>query len=259
MKKIYIFFLLLVTFLTISRAGEPKRLFILLGQSNMAGRAPIEDVDSVALPLVKLLNASGSFEIARNPLNRFSNIRKGIDVQKLGPGYTFAKVLSEQLQDTIFLVVNARGGTPLEHFMKNDATGYYERTLSRIKQALSECTDLKPEAIIWHQGESNRTDYQNYLKNLNTLVSDLRSDLGVPNLPFIAGEIGRWNSDYSYIAKKIALIPDSIPNSGLVSSEGLTNIDKFHFDAESQRELGRRYVEKYLELSGEKGAKLKIK
>ena len=256
MKKIYIFLFLLITTLVASQASAHKRLFILLGQSNMSGRAPIEDADMAVCPMVKLLNADGHFEVLRNPLNRFSNIRKDIAMQKLGPGYTFAETLSEQLQDTIFFVVNARGGTALERFMKNDTAGYYEKTLFRIKQALRERPDLKPATIIWHQGESNRDDYQNYLNHLNTLVADLRSDLGIPDLPFIAGEIGRWNPDYSHIVEKIALIPDSIPYAGLVSSEGLTNIDEFHFDTRSQRELGKRYAKKYLELSGEKVSRL---
>lgn len=59
MKRIYLFLFLLVTTLVVSQVSAQKRLFILLGQSNMAGRAPIEDVDSVALPMVKLLNADG--------------------------------------------------------------------------------------------------------------------------------------------------------------------------------------------------------
>lgn len=120
MKKIYIFLFLLVTTLVASQASAHKRLFILLGQSNMSGRAPVEDADMAACQMVKLLNIDGHFEVARNPLNRFSNIRKDIAMQKLGPGYTFAETLSEQLQDTIFLVVNARGGTALERFMKNE-------------------------------------------------------------------------------------------------------------------------------------------
>lgn len=88
MKKLPILLLfLLVSFLTYAQQDTHKRLFILLGQSNMSGRAPIEKADTAALPLVKLLDADGRFEVARNPLNRFSNIRKGITMQKLGPGY----------------------------------------------------------------------------------------------------------------------------------------------------------------------------
>ena len=60
MKKLPILLLfLLVSFLTYAQQDTHKRLFILLGQSNMSGRAPIENADTAALPLVKLLDADG--------------------------------------------------------------------------------------------------------------------------------------------------------------------------------------------------------
>lgn len=233
----------------VSDIPNEKKLFILLGQSNMAGRASIEKQDSLPLFMVKILTDKGKFEIAKNPLNRYSNIRKKLALQKLGLGYTFAKRLSEEYQDTIFLIVNARGGTALEKFMRNDSTGYYEMTIFRIKQALKERPDLKLSAIIWHQGESNRVCYKDYLKHLRILVDDYRRDLNAPELPFIVGEIGRWNQTYVNIVKQIVMIPDSISNAYLVSSEGLENIDDFHFDSNSQRLLGNRYAEKYIEIS----------
>ena len=91
MKKIYIFLFLLITTLVASQASAHKRLFILLGQSNMSGRAPIEDADMAVCPMVKLLNADGHFEVLRNPLNRFSNIRKDIAMQKLAPDILLLK------------------------------------------------------------------------------------------------------------------------------------------------------------------------
>lgn len=239
--------LFLIALSTEISAGTPKKLFILLGQSNMAGRASIEQKDTVPLPMVQILDDQGCFENAQNPLNRYSNIRKKISLQKLGPGYTFAQKVSEELQDTIFIIVNARGGTPVERFMKNDSSGYYEKTILRIKQAMKKYPDLKPEAIIWHQGESNENDYESYISHLKTLVEDYRKDLNAPQLPFIAGEIGRWNPRMAHISKKIAMIPDSIPYTYLVSSQRLKHIDEFHFDSKSQRKLGKRFAKKYLE------------
>ena len=167
----------------------------------------------------------------------------------MGPGYAFAKRLSEEYQDTIFIVVNARGGTSLERFMKNDSTGYYESTISRIKQALKKYPGLELGAIIWHQGESNREYYKDYVVHLRTLIKDYRTDLDVPDLPFIAGEIGRWNPTYTNIVKQITMIPDSIDNAYLISSEELGNVDEFHFDSNSQEILGNRFAEKYIEIS----------
>lgn len=248
MRYFYLVLLFLGSMSMYAQHKHSGHLFVLLGQSNMSGRAPVETSDTASLSKVMLLNDEGHFEVAKNPLNRYSNIRKDIKVQRLGPGYSFAKVLSQQLQDTIYLVVNARGGTALERFMKNDSTGYYDKIIDRVKQAMQERPEAKLEAIIWHQGESNRDDYENYLIHLKKMVTDLRKDLGAPDLPFVAGEIGRWNSDYIHIVKQIALIPDRIPNAWLVSSEGLANIDKYHFDAHSQRILGKRYAEKFMEI-----------
>lgn len=47
------------------RTADKKKLFILLGQPNMAGRAPIEKKDSLPLLMVKLLNDKGDFEVAK--------------------------------------------------------------------------------------------------------------------------------------------------------------------------------------------------
>lgn len=133
--------------------------------------------------------------------------------------------------------------------MKNDSTGYYESTIYRTKQALKKRPDLELGAIIWHQGESNREYYKDYIVHLRTLIKDYRADLDKPDLPFIAGEIGRWNLTYANIVKQITMIPDSIYKAYLLSSEGLGNIDEFHFDSNSQRILGNRYAEKYIEIS----------
>lgn len=249
------FLSILIAFTSTVLAGPPQKIFILLGQSNMAGRATIEPEDTLPIPLVRLLNNQGTFEEARNPLNRYSNIRKDISMQKLGPGYTFASTVVAELRDTIFIIVNARGGTAIERFMKNDSTGYYEKTIFRIKQAMKNYPDLKPEAIIWHQGESNCDDYEDYIAHLRILTEDYRRDLNTPELPLIVGEIGEWNLENRFIFEKMKLIPDSIPNAYLVSSRNLKNIDEFHFDTASQRELGKRYAAKYLELLTKKTAK----
>jgi len=86
------------------------------------------------------------------------------------------------------------------------------------------------------------------VEKLHQLVTDLRSDLQQPDLPFIAGELGRWNPDYTGIRKEMEQIPEVIPNAHLVSTAGLTADDTHHFDRSSVRELGKRLAEKFLEV-----------
>lgn len=230
-------------------SNAQKKLFVFTGQSNMAGRAEIDEVDFAEIPNVYVLDDTNNFISARNPINLYSNIKKETYRQRLGPVYSFAKAIHRAYpKDSILLVVNARGGTPIERFMKGDSTSYYRHTLKRIKQALIKEPSAILEAIIWHQGESNRNDYKDYLKNLNILVADYRSDLKSPKLPVICGQLGLWNPEYVNIRNEISKIETTVSNTFLVSSDGLINFDEHHFDSKSQRLLGLRYARKYLEI-----------
>ena len=75
---------------------EALHIYLLIGQSNMAGRAAISEKDTEPLENCYLLNTKNTWEVAKNPLNRYSTIRKGLGMQKLNPGFTFAKTLIEK-------------------------------------------------------------------------------------------------------------------------------------------------------------------
>ena len=77
-------------------------IYLLIGQSNMAGRSPFTEADSGIIERCFLLNDKDEWEPARNPLNRYSTIRKSLDMQKMNPGYMFAKeMLSKDKNITI--------------------------------------------------------------------------------------------------------------------------------------------------------------
>jgi hypothetical protein len=79
-------------------------------------------------------------------------------------------------------------------------------------------------------------------------VGELRAELGLSaSVPFVAGELLRdgccgWFNEYEQ------KLPSLIPNAHVVSSEGLTRSDEYHFDLPSQREFGKRYAARLLEL-----------
>lgn len=87
-------------------------LFLFIGQSNMAGRGYITDNYKSSIKDVYLLTPNGDMEPARNPLNKYSTIRKQIDLQGVGPAYSFAKAIADKTGRKLGLVVNARGGVP---------------------------------------------------------------------------------------------------------------------------------------------------
>lgn len=225
-------------------------IYVLIGQSNMAGRAQITTDVTDTLNNVYLFTDS-TWQKAANPLNLYSNIRKGTGMQKLGPGYTFARKLFQSRGSEIGLVVNARGGTSIEQWQKgytgDNDYDLYENTLDRIKKAGNDGTI---KGILWHQGESNQSRASTYMESLINLVQDYRNDLGTPELYFVAGQIGPWRRSSVGINNVIKQIPEQISNASYVASDGLTplNADSSdpHFDSRSQQILGERYAQEVL-------------
>lgn len=228
----------------LAQAEPPKKLhiYLLIGQSNMSGRAPIEMEDQAPLEDCYLLNGQDQWELAKHPYNAHSTIRKALNVQKLNPGYTFAKTMLAKNPDTpIGLVVNAKGGSKIEEWKKG--ARFYNEILRRAKVAQA---GGEIKGILWHQGESNAGKPEIYLDQLKELVGDLRNDLGMAELPFVAGQINGKEP----INDQLAKLPEVVPHTACVSSEGLTAMDRWHFDNKSMKLLGERYAEKMIELLG---------
>lgn len=230
-------------------------LFLCIGQSNMAGRGELLSEDMTPIDNVFLFNSTNTWEPAANPMNKYSNIRKELAMQKMGPVYSFAKEMASRSNKPIGLIVNARGGSKIESWLKGSKDSLYESTLKRIKEALK-YGELK--AILWHQGCANAGKVwkiKAYPEQLKQLVADLRADLGMPDIPFIIGQLGRWRykegtdikERYDMFNTMIESIPSLIPNSGVVTSQGLTPINDDitdpHFDRESQLKFGKRYAD----------------
>lgn len=228
---------------------EPKipelDLFLFIGQSNMAGRGYITDNYKDNIKNTYLLTPNGDMEPARNPLNKYSTIRKRLDLQGVGPAYSFAKAMTDKTGRPLGLVVNARGGSSINSWMKGAKDNYYDEALSRIRQAMKFGT-LK--AIIWHQGESDSNDPTTYMLKLQELIANLRKDLNDTKLPFIVGELAEWRMSGTSEAfnKMLRTVPKHIPYSYCVSSKELVpliNESDPHFSADGQIILGRRYAE----------------
>ena len=266
-KIIWHFFLLLFllslpTHAEKQAASEPTKspvpasldLYLCIGQSNMAGRATLTPEVMDTLQNVYLLNDKGFFEPATNPLNRYSTIRKGMSMQRLGPAYNFAKEISHRTKRPVGLVVNARGGSSINSWLKGSKDGYYEEAVSRIRTAIKQGGILR--AVLWHQGETDCHNPEAYKQKLISLIKNLREDLGMPNLPVIVGQISRWNwtgkeAGTAPFNKMIKKVPSFIPNSYWVSSKGLgwyKDEKDPHFNTEAQLQLGKRYAEIVLKL-----------
>jgi hypothetical protein len=231
-------------------ADVPLHVYLLIGQSNMAGRAPFTAAEAAVIPRCSLLNKEGKWEPAKNPFNRYSTIRKGLGMQKMNPGYAFAKTMLEKDKAiSIGLVVNAKGGTSIKLWAKGSK--FYKEAVKRTR--LAQKTGVL-KGVLWHQGESDSKDPK-YLDKLKALIADLRKDLDDPKLPFVAGEVQK----VKLINDQIKKLPKAVEFTGLASAKDLTTMDRWHFDAKSMKLLGKRYAEAMLKIHAKRKAQDKAK
>ncbi len=217
-------------------AQKNMQIYLLIGQSNMAGRAPITQAESTPIERCFLLDGENEWVPAQSPLNIYSSIRKGPNMQRLGPGDSFARTMTAGTPSVpLGLVVNAQGGTGIDQWGKG--TKFYNEALRRTQEAIVQGGELA--GILWHQGESDNQNPDGYLEKLAQLVKDLRADLADSDLPFVAGQI----KDAAAINNQIARLPELVHNTAYASSEGLTTYDRWHFDTNSINLLGVRYAE----------------
>ena len=221
---------------------QPKDVYLLIGQSNMSGRAHLIEGDDAVIPGVYLLNEQGMWEPARQPLNRYASDRKDLEMQRFNPGGPFAKSMRETDPDkTIGLIVNARGGTKIESWQPGQAL--YENALNRVKTL----GDVHLVGVLWHQGEGNSMDEQ-YAEKLTNVIQGIRRDLNQPDLPFIAGHISGEN----IINDQMDALAGKLPNMGAVSVDGLERFDGGHYDHDGVIILGKRYAEAYQQVVGKR-------
>lgn len=222
-------------------------VFLLLGQSNMEGYPKAQAADRVEDERVRVLGYDDcdrtgrkrdAWDTAAPPLHSCWN-------DGLGPGDYFAKTLLQVLKegDTIGLVPCAINGERIETFMKVGGSRY-DWIVERARMAQAAGGVIA--GMIFHQGESNNGD-ASWPGKVKTLVEDLRADLGLGPVPFIAGEL-LYSGSGSRHNPLVNLLPGLIDNAFVVSAEGLT-LDpsdtqwKLHFSHDSVVTQGKRYGE----------------
>ena len=229
-------------------------IYLLIGQSNMAGRGRLLAQDTLSnIKGVWLLNGEDKPEPARNPLNKYSTIGKEYSKQQMSPGCGFATKVYKKTGRKILLVHNARGGTRISWWLPESdyaTPNYYSEAVRRTKKAMEYGT---LRAILWHQGcgDTGKDALPHYMERLQRLVASLRADLNAPDVPFVAGELAQWRSQSAKYNEMIHSISEHIPNAYWVSSEGCDMLrDKKdpHFGREGQLLLGERYADVILSI-----------
>jgi hypothetical protein len=228
-------------------AADPSdlQLFLLIGQSNMAGRGKVEPQDRAPIPRVFMLTKEMTWAPAVDPMH-FDKP----DIAGVGLGRSFATtLLTANPSVRIGLIPAAFGGTSLDQWKVGG--DLYNDAIKRARQAMKAG---KLRAILWHQGEADSGKEElvkSYRERFAAMMGRLRADLNAPEVPVVVGQLGEFYEGAlaKPLNEQLALVPFAVPHSAFVSSAGMVHKgDKVHFDAPSQHELGRRYALAFLSL-----------
>jgi hypothetical protein len=224
-------------------------LYLLIGQSNMAGRGNIEANDATqGNERLWMLTKQGDWLPAKHPLHFDKPNMVGV-----GPGLAFGIDMLNTGGSPIGLIPCAVGGSAISSWQ---AGGYdvatkthpFDDAVIQLKKALAS-GQLK--GIIWHQGEADSSPEKrkDYLAKLATMISTWRNLVNNPNLPFVAGEIGAFNEVHQAFNLELNKLPNLVTKTAVASSKGLMDKgDHLHFDAVSANELGKRFAIKMKQL-----------
>lgn len=218
--------------------------FLMIGQSNMAGRGFLKDVGAIYDEQIKML-VNGRWQTMAEPVNP-DRPTSGIGLAASFAGAWRLKNTAEQ----IGLIPCADGGTSLDDWAAGGtlfSNAVHQAGLARQISTL--------EGILWHQGENDSFSgrSESYYDKLHAIVDAFRKELNTPRIPFVMGGLGdylsgerygKYFTEFNQVNKELQRLASEQPDCYYVSSSGLTaNPDGLHFDAVSQRRFGIRYFE----------------
>ncbi len=222
--------------------------FLLIGQSNMAGRGFLNEAADIDSSRIKILR-NGRWQPMFRPINP-DRAFSGVSLAE-----SFAESYAKQYDTDVGLICCADGGTTLDQWMPG--TLLYDNAVS---QALLALRTSAIAGILWHQGESDckPEQYSSYSNRLKNMINSLKKDLNLYDIPILLGGLGDYlknctiNNEiinYTYVNDALQKTADELEMTGFVSAENLTsNPDNLHFNAKSLYEFGHRYFQIYEKL-----------
>jgi hypothetical protein len=232
-----------------SGSGPVFHIFMLMGQSNMAGVAKNVASDRNTDERLKVLGGcnqpAGQWNTATPPLSDCPG-EKGWNLSDtVDPGIWFAKTLLEKLPegDTIGLVGTAESGESINTFISGGS--HHQMILNKIAKAKT-APNGRFAGVIFHQGESDNGN-SSWPDKVVQLYDEVKAAFGVDyDVPFILGELpaGGCCSGHNRLVHEAA---DQLPMGYWVSQEGTAVMDEYHFDHASVVLMGQRYGETMIE------------
>lgn len=277
---IVVFLISCLSVMALTEKKEPAVVILTAGQSNADGRVSVDELpkyikkDGYKYCLWSYgsgdyLKATGSFEPFWPVVGR----------KDLGHRWTFDAVvyyrLEQQLKRPFYVIKQTMGGTAIDTLCNSTNgkywsadTGFLAHTVSAsdggrsllkaFTEQIDDCIDYQlsklPEgydikAMLWHQGESDRTQADRYYDNLKAVIAYVRNYLVVrtgqqkyAHLPVICGTFAKDSKQGSEkVVEAMLRLQCEDPNFHVVdASDATLQKDQIHFDAAGAELLGKR-------------------
>lgn len=224
--------------------------FLLIGQSNMAGRGRIADAHEIDTTHIYTL-INGRWHKMFRPINHDCHF-SGVNLAE-----SFAEAYAKKHNVEVGLICCAEGGTKLAQWMPGELL--YDNAVNCAK--LAQRTS-KIVGVLWHQGESDRSyeEYSTYQVRFEKMMASLRKDLNLHDVPFLLGGLGEYLaectrfdfSNYTHVNEALKSITQANKLTAFVPADGLTaKNDTVHFDSDSLYEFGLRYFDVFEQFKSE--------
>lgn len=237
-------------------------LFILAGQSNMTGWAPLPDNN----PFDERVFTFGNdyhWRVAREPVDSaYHQVDQvSADGEALfGPSVAFALAsLSRNPDIVIGLVPCAKGASTILQWQRDlsDQSLYG----SCLKRALAASAMGHVSGIMFFQGETDALNPDLYpypepkasewAELFTQFITDLRNDLGNPELPVVYAQLGGNGAPEAFSNWELVKqqqISVQLPQTAMITTDDLLLMDGLHFTTDSYINIGRRFADAYWEL-----------
>jgi hypothetical protein len=214
--------------------------FIHIGHSNMAGRATSP---TASRPYHFMQTDPHAFMYHPGSMPALAIEPKTAgDTNAAGPGTSLVKQAAALAPNYYFISLGwAKSSAYCSQFVPGGL--YYDQL---IKGPLAIKGRVTFGAIFIYLGITERhgsdADRNGYAQCINKLVTAIRNDVGVPDLPLLindyeveaTGELAVGTPEYNAIAPQISQIPSVVANSALVPCDGLGKQDDHHFNLDGQ-------------------------
>ena len=269
----------------------PRKVFLMAGQSNADGRPAIstmpqfiQDYATTGSRFCYRSYANGTeaaWQMFGGKLQPYMPYTDNNTTSRCGFDGIVYHLIEEALHERFFVIKESRGGTAIDthcsssgdlwwnaapdwlatasprsgHSLALEFTENIGLCIDNVLAQLEEGYQIK--CIMWHQGESDRTQAASYHDNLRQLVSFLRSylvnktgDNLYATLPFIAGTVNRSSTQYNAVVEQAVLqLAEEDENFHVVDmSDCKLGSDNLHFDAAGCTDAAGRMFGKLTEL-----------